>query len=146
MGSRSSQPVGLCPAAKDYLEARLNNDYKVTGKRHTVEVDWESQTSIAYAETVVKQLFTKEVWSYSGMFDDVPLHRWIFSHGAVIEEHVQWTYWDAGPIEFMALKESGYWLANSLWTPGEVKVMINVDVPKTELDPRKRDTPGPVVY
>lgn len=146
MGSRQSQPMGLCPGVEEYLQARLENYHRVTGKRHVVEVDWESQTTTSFSETLTQPLYHEEVWAYCGMFDDVPLRRWVFTHGTAIEEHVQWSYWDAGPIEFMALKEDGVWLDGTLWTPGWVKVQLGLELPPPpdELDPRKRDAPGPV--
>ena len=118
MGIRMAQPQGLNPWATKLVEGQLILLYSEHGVRTYPNGKTEEFNKDIRGSNVASEQYDH----YYGMGDEdvYPLMRYTVPDLGIVEECIHFTVWSSGPMIFLALKQNGEWIKESLWTVEEV--------------------------
>jgi hypothetical protein len=118
MGSRMTQVIGLTEQARKIVQGQDVLAYTEQGEKLMPNGSKEPFSRSVYKSDVS----SSEVGSFSGMFgEEYPLYQHDLPDGRTLVEEVQAEPWSSGPCIFVALKENGKWLEESLWSDEEIE-------------------------
>lgn len=115
---RIAQRVGLTEKAQQIVVGEPTILYTETGRRVWADGRVEEYSHSVYGPAARKEETGRRTPGMGYDYDDLdgePLYRYIFPDGRVLEEYVQDCPWSSGPCAFIALKEDGEPLPESLW-------------------------------